>query len=282
MSQVQVPSSPDRAFGDLVDALPVAAVVSADAGTVLRVNRAFTEHVGGNSEDWIGKTLADLPLAHVAGGAVDDEVYVVTAEHGASAKLARTRLTVDTESGTPVVIHLFKPHQPLSIDTLHPLAAIGGRPQGIDRESGVMDRPSVAHVLHGEVARCRRYGNPLAVMVLDLVGARGAILESDEPLSPAAVLGQMLADQTRWADSVGRWSEQRFLLFLPETSMQAAEHLVNKIRNSIAAMTERDVYLYLRLAAAAWNKGDDARALVSRAEEDMRPATPAVRLVAVN
>ena len=57
---------------------------------------------------------------------------------------------------------------------------------------------------------------------------------------------------------------------------------MNKMRNSIAAMTEKDIYLGVRLAAAAWNKGDDARALVSRAEEDMQLATPAVRLVAIN
>ena len=283
MSTVQLPPLPSWAFGDLMEALPVAAAVCGADGRILRVNSALMAYIGQSAESWVGKAFADLPLAPVSGPDDDAELYVATSCGLPSTRLKRTRLTVAGEGPSSVAIHLLEVYKPLDSDELHPLAAIGGRPQGIDRESGVLDRTSLAHVLHSEVTRCRRYGNPLAVVVLDLLHASGGTLACPESLSAVAIVGQMLADQTRWADSVGRWDPMRFVLVLPETPLESAERLASKIQKSIRGLAVDDVHLEIALAVDAWQKGDDARSLMTRAERLLAPvdARP-VKLVLAN
>ena len=75
--------------------------------------------------------------------------------------------------GPNTASYFCNPIKVLASDDLHRLAALGGRPQGIDRESGVLDRISVAHNLHSEVFRCRRYGNPLSGVAIDVVASDG-------------------------------------------------------------------------------------------------------------
>ncbi|MEM7406762.1 MAG: PAS domain-containing protein [Pseudomonadota bacterium] len=280
MTFAKLPPLAGKAFADLIHAVPTPAAVCGADGTVLTVNGALLDYVGEDEHNWIGRAFADMPLTPVGSTQEGHELYVADGDEREGRRLVRTRLVVTGDGPAAVAVHFLEPYHPLAADTLHPLAAIGGRPQGVDRESGVLDRASVAHVLHAEVARCRRYGNPLAVVAIDMIDGYGAGLSGGDSLSPPAVLGQLLAEQTRWADCVGRWADRRFLLVLPETSLDSAHQLVTKMRSAAASLKPRAIYLDLTMSADEWQRGDDARTLLSRLESRLGVAETAISATA--
>jgi diguanylate cyclase (GGDEF)-like protein len=87
-------------------------------------------------------------------------------------------------------------------------------------------------------------------------------------------VSRYLRDRLRWVDQIGRWADDEFLLVLPETAVDDARGLIDKIRNEQASMQLPQPYddLHPRLAfgLACWNKGDDMRTLLRRAQQDLR------------
>lgn len=124
------------------------------------------------------------------------------------------------------------------------------------------------------ISRSRRYENPLTVVrlridpatVLDAAHGPGAHDNS------MVKLAQTLRDQVRWADLVGRFDDSEFLLILPETSADAAQTLVEKLRERIGELrlnTERGDSFTISpmFGIANWQKGDDGRLLLKRAND---------------
>jgi diguanylate cyclase (GGDEF)-like protein len=143
-----------------------------------------------------------------------------------------------------------------------------------DELTGLPNRRAITQALDLHVSRSRRYQNPLSVV---LVSVDLRTLASVRPLStdPAALaVSRYLRDRLRWVDQIGRWADDEFLLVLPETAVEDARGLIDKIRNEQASMQLPKPYddLHPRLAfgLACWNKGDDMRTLLRRAQQDLR------------
>ena len=135
-----------------------------------------------------------------------------------------------------------------------------------DEQTGLMNRVDLRQLLEAEVARSRRYNNPLSLIRIDLDG-----LDSDDA-DPAIVLraiGYLLNDRMRWADMIGCIEEHIVLIVLPETSEQIAQELTGKIRDWMSALpvNNRPVSVACRIGAAAWQKGDDSKTLLLRLEQ---------------
>jgi GGDEF domain-containing protein len=275
MSTAKLPALSASAFARFFDDIPTAAAACNAMGTLLAVNRALALRFGSDPEVWLGRNFAELPLTPVGTSGDAHELYVSPMANGADVKISRKKVDI----GDGVSIHYLEVYRPLAGDALHPLAAIGGRPQGIDRESGVLDRVSVAHVLQSEVARCRRYGNPLAIVLIALDASSGRGFEASDGACAPAVLGRLLVEQTRWADCVGRWSPDSYLLVLPETTLSAAQQLVSKVNAAIAQLMLDQLCISTRMAAEEWRQGDDARALLKRSEALLSAETQPASLV---
>lgn len=122
------------------------------------------------------------------------------------------------------------------------------------------------------ISRSRRYENPLTLVRLRI----GTVTDLDAMHGPGAhdtamvKLAQTLRDQVRWADLVGRFDESEFLLILPETTAEAAQTLVDKLRERISELhlmiDQGDTFSISPLfGIASWQKGDDGRLLLKRA-----------------
>ena len=265
--------NPDS-FADLVDVLPVPAVVCASDGRIVQLSRALATLLdryapGGN---WHGRTFNDLPLVRSLNGDAAGETYVLNEGGKPGRHYRKSSAMIGGDGQAALAVHFLTPQSSEPMDGLHPLGALGGRPQGLDRESGLQDRNAISHVLHAEVARCRRYGNPLSVIMICLTDACGEGLDTPDSLSAPAILGQLLAEHTRWADSSGRWSKERFLLILPETTLTAADYLINKIQQAAVGLKPAGIKLTLALSASQWSRSDDARSLLARAESGLEAA----------
>ena len=143
-----------------------------------------------------------------------------------------------------------------------------------DPVTGLPNRQALLQGLEPLVSRSRRYHNPLSVIRLRIdnlseIEAEFGLGNGDIALTAVA---QMLKDQMRWADLIGRFDKDEFLLVLPETALDAANQLLNKLRQRCSdlapgARNGRPISLIAKFGTAGWILGDDRAKLLRRARE---------------
>ena len=106
-----------------------------------------------------------------------------------------------------------------------------------DALTGIHNRRSILELLDKEIARTRRHGPPLAVVILDLDHFKSINDTRGHPTGDrvlqhtAAVLQQSM----RQCDAIGRYGGEEFLLLLPDTSLEGAKVLAERCRERLAA-----------------------------------------------
>jgi diguanylate cyclase (GGDEF)-like protein len=114
-------------------------------------------------------------------------------------------------------------------DNLHAIATT-------DDLTGLLNRRHLLELGQQDLARARRYQRPLSVLALDLdhfkqVNDRYGHAAGDAVLIAVA---DALRAQTRQHDLVGRIGGEELAVILPETSVEAAERLAQRIRVHVA------------------------------------------------
>lgn len=149
-----------------------------------------------------------------------------------------------------------------------------------DTITGLPNRQALLQGLEPLVARSRRYQNPLSVIRLRLDNLPDLDAEHGERSGGKALVAvaQMLKDQLRWADLVGRFDSDEFLLVLPETNADAAGKLMEKLRQRLAdlnpcAVDGGEMILTAHFGTASWRPGDDRPKLLRRAREQLEQAS---------
>ena len=143
-----------------------------------------------------------------------------------------------------------------------------------DEETGMPNQRALTQSLESQVSRSRRYKNPLTILIMQVDNLDEFIksqeTESARPLLVA--IRNMLNDQLRWADTIGRMDENEFLLILPETHLEATGQMIDLIRKRfddlyIEGVENNDFKVQARFGVAEWHKGDDMSLLMARARE---------------
>jgi len=259
----------------LMDGLPVPVLAFLPDGYLAWVNREAARSFAIDRELLVGTRAVDLPLRgpRRAGELIDGAQYQIVPD-GA----CRRRVTVKAdacaigiaEQGVRLVTLV-----PVPPESPKVVALEGGplelqptwlaAPSRVDPSSGLLARASILKALESEVSRSRRYSNPLSVLAVELIAPSPA--DSDA----LTVLGQRLQEETRWADSIGRWDASRLLMVLPETTAAAARALIGKLENHLDAAPGGH---RARFGLAEWRRGDDSTLLAGRAIEALH-RTPA-------
>lgn len=134
-----------------------------------------------------------------------------------------------------------------------------------DGLTGLPNARAFEQALTAQVARSRRYHNPLSLLVIDVV-----VQEPGRPVSDDLVLAvsRYLRDRLRWVDTVARLEGPRFMALLPETREAEAWQLAGKLAATRASLElpagTIDPGIDLRFAVTEWHKGDDPRVLRAR------------------
>jgi GGDEF domain-containing protein len=141
----------------------------------------------------------------------------------------------------------------------------------VDPVSGLLNAQAIAGNLEPLISRSRRYDNPLSVVTM----AVGNIGTAADPHKAVVAVSQLLRDQLRWADMVGRDNEGRFVFVLPETDKDSAIALANKIAVQLGGLTILGGICRpeARFGIAQWTRGDDAGLLLKRSAEALDAAT---------
>ncbi len=129
-----------------------------------------------------------------------------------------------------------------SFDTLATRLASTWRLATIDHLTGILSRQAILARLGDELERGARYGRPVAIVLVDLdhfkrINDAHGHAAGDEVLRAVA---DVLSARIRAVDAVGRYGGEEFMLVLPETSVEDAVALAEKLRR-VVATTSVDV-----------------------------------------
>lgn len=130
-----------------------------------------------------------------------------------------------------------------------------------DALTGLLNRYGLQRSLTRELAEVRRYQRPLSCLVIDLdnfktINDTYGHFAGDTTLKQVASL---LTDAVRRSDMVFRYGGDEFLVLLPETDLDGAVVLAEKISKDIAARSFGDAghVFHLTLSTGAANLRDD-------------------------
>jgi diguanylate cyclase (GGDEF)-like protein len=147
--------------------------------------------------------------------------------------------------------------------------------RAIDDETGLPNSKALFQRLEPQVSRSRRYNNPLSIIIMRLTSHKAIQDKYGEDTSKVLLaVSHMLNDQMRWADIIGRLSEDDFLLVLPETHADAASGIAKKIQQRIEMLDVPELEfehsdISVDFGVAEWQKGDDVGLLMMRARETL-------------
>ncbi|MBT9503059.1 MAG: diguanylate cyclase [Burkholderiaceae bacterium] len=123
--------------------------------------------------------------------------------------------------------------------------------------------------LEGELARCQRFGGPLALILVDIdkfkqVNDSFGHQAGDVVLTTVAGL---LAHGARETDLAGRWGGEEFMLICRNTDADGAATLAEKLRLAIQGRELDGVgRCTASFGVSAWQPGDNFESLVARAD----------------
>uniref|UniRef100_A0A7C4AH83 diguanylate cyclase n=1 Tax=Fundidesulfovibrio putealis TaxID=270496 RepID=A0A7C4AH83_9BACT len=150
-----------------------------------------------------------------------------------------------------------------------------------DPLTGAANRRSFTRKALEHVQLCRRYGNPLSLIIFDLdhfkvINDTYGHMAGDEVL--AAVAGACRGT-VRATDVLGRWGGEEFAVLMPETGLDGARRMAERLRGVVAGLTFRagdGVRLTASFGVAELG-GGDFDDLVRRADERLYQAKRAGR-----
>jgi diguanylate cyclase (GGDEF)-like protein len=138
-----------------------------------------------------------------------------------------------------------------------------------DRLTSLFNRHKLDLILQEEHARSQRYGGVFSIALMDIDHFKSVNDTYGHHVGDAVLLemAQLLANQTREIDVVGRWGGEEFLLVYRETALEGALQATDHLRKAIAAHEFRHVgYKTASFGVTAYGAGDTVTDMMARAD----------------
>ena len=106
-----------------------------------------------------------------------------------------------------------------------------------DRLTGLYNRLKLDQDLADEFNRCQRSGGRFSIILLDIDHFKSVNDTYGHPVGDQVLVGvaRLLAEGVRKVDIVGRWGGEEFLVICPDTGIDGARVIADKLRQMIAA-----------------------------------------------
>lgn len=262
---------------------PMAIIITDDAGLVLWCNETMGTWTNCSASSCIGRTettilgIRELANASTHIPTSNGPFNLGQTQSGENRRILRSPLP--PLNGTQTIFYIdVSEEETLRADRTQ-LTQQLEQHNTVDAISGLLNDRAIHKGLEPLVSRSRRYQNPLSVVTMNVINTA----EINNTAGQVAVdkiivaVSQLLRDQMRWADLVGRLDSGQFVFVLPETNKDAAVSLANKIAkqlNSFNVMVDDQLTVQPQacFGVAAWEKGDDIRLLLERSNEAVQTA----------
>jgi two-component system cell cycle response regulator len=159
-----------------------------------------------------------------------------------------------------------------SAEEAHATALVAQERTMTDALSGMLNRYGLQRVLAHEYAEARRYTRPLSCLMIDLDNFK-TINDTFGHLAGDVALKQVagiLNEIVRRSDMVSRYGGDEFLVLLPETDLEGAEALAEKIRAAASSRKFGDgsphFQVTLSIGAATLADDESGNDMIARAD----------------
>lgn len=138
-----------------------------------------------------------------------------------------------------------------------------------DQLTGLYNRHKLESFMEQEVARCERYSTTFSVIIFDLdhfksINDRYGHNEGDSVLAGVA---KIVEGDIRESEIAGRWGGEEFLILLPETGLQNASAVAERIRRHVEAYRfSIPVPVTISVGVATFQQGDKPHHILQRAD----------------
>lgn len=142
-----------------------------------------------------------------------------------------------------------------------------------DALTGLLNRYGLQRAISREMARARRYLRPLSCLMIDIDFFKKINDVYGHPVGDTAIqqVGTVLTQSVRSSDMVFRYGGEEFIVLLPETDIDGACALGEKIRAIVESRMfgngERVFPITLSIGAAALKNGESGNDMIARADE---------------
>jgi diguanylate cyclase (GGDEF)-like protein/PAS domain S-box-containing protein len=144
------------------------------------------------------------------------------------------------------------------------------RQANVDTLTNLPNRRAFDDVLQQEIARSRRYNRPLCVTIGDIDHFKSINDTFGHQIGDTTLekLAAFMRNSLRTADYVARWGGEEFTILLPETPLDVAERLLNRLRADIAnyVISEIGRSVTLSFGVTAYTKSDGRDDPLERAD----------------
>lgn len=147
-----------------------------------------------------------------------------------------------------------------------------------DPLTGALNRPGLEHALNKEVKRARRAQSPFSVAILDLHGHRQLTEQYGHLVGDRILLHftNIAKAALRESDQLVRYGQEEFLLMLPETDVNGASYMVDRLKQ----VNLKTPFLYQQhrldvhfcTGIAQLQQEENGHGMMLRADEAMRRA----------
>ena len=137
-----------------------------------------------------------------------------------------------------------------------------------DKITGLFNKNKFDEFYEKEVKRSKRYKNDLSIILFDINDYR-EILEIHESSIGDIILkeiSQIMSHCIREQDISARWGGEEFLVLLPQTNLEGAQIVANKINTTVFEhlFTEKQLKLTASFGVTELKEDDDERIFMSR------------------
>jgi len=257
-------------LSQILKGCPMGLALSDANQNITWVNETFQNYLGISADEISGQSINELPepliplftsssAVHIPKNAIRDDQWFMCNHK----KLEENTIHFITDVG-PLYL-LMQERESLKDELREALA--------VDEITGMPNKIALFQSLEPQISRSRRYNNLLSIVImrinnvdqLDLVQTSNLLL----PIS------QMLNDQVRWADIVGKLNDSDFMLVLPETSADACKNLTNNLNERLNALPVADglpdnFKVTASFGYSEWSKGDDLSLLMQKARNMLK------------
>lgn len=138
-----------------------------------------------------------------------------------------------------------------------------------DYLTGLFNRRIIHEVIEHEILRSRRYNSTFAVILMDIDNFKTTNDTFGHNAGDKLLveISDILRQTIRESDTAGRWGGEEFIVFCPQTDIDGAIALAEKLRVNIETNDFGDIgYKTASFGVARIESGENVTALISRAD----------------